>query len=157
MLLTIIQLTAHRVSVSEKFIQNCFTKVHFASASEENQETVSEPKINVEEIRGRLQTADLVPEDVSFNEYMESDANLVMCETITKDSIINNLTASKVPADDEEDDDNENCLDESEPMPFMALEALKTVDRYFRTQDNCNTILCNVSKMQQDILAREAV
>ena len=88
---------------------------------------------------------------------MEGDANLVTLETITENSIINNLTVRKVSADDEEDDDNRNCLDEPEPMHCMALEVLKTLNCYFRTQDNRNTILCNVSKRKQDILAREAI
>ena len=59
------------ISVSEKSIQNCFTKVHFASTTKENQETTSEFEINAEGIWCRLQTAGLVPEDVSFNEYVK--------------------------------------------------------------------------------------
>jgi len=65
--------------------------------------------------------------------YMEGDASLITCKTITESSIINDFAASKVPADDEEDDNDENCLNEPEPTPFIALEALKTLDRYFRT------------------------
>ena len=113
------------ISVSEMSIRNCFTKLRFASTSEENQETAIELKNTAEEIRGRLQTAGLVPEDVSLIEYVEGDANLVMQKTITESSIINDLTASKVPADEEKDND-ENCLDEPEPTPFMTVEALQT-------------------------------
>jgi len=142
------------ISVSEKSIQNCFAKVHFASTSEENQEITREPEKGV---WGRFETAVSVPQSVIFNEYVEGDVHLVSRETIKASSIRKDLTANEVPTDDEEDDDDENCLDEPEPTPFMALEVLKTLDRYFRTQDNSDTMLRNVSKMQQDILAREAV
>ena len=39
---------------------------------------------------------------------------------------------NKVPANDE-DNNNENCLDEPKPIPFMAFEEPKTLDRYFKT------------------------
>jgi len=44
------------ISVSEKYIQNCFAEVKFASTSQENQETASELKNNTVAIWGRLQT-----------------------------------------------------------------------------------------------------
>ena len=88
---------------------------------------------------------------------MESDADLITRENITESTIIDGLRASEHPADDQEDDDDkDNSLGELEPTPFSALEALKTLDRYFRKQGNSDVMLRNVSKMQQDILAREA-
>ena len=36
----------------------------------------------------------------------------------------------------------------------MALKALQTLDRYFRTQDNRNKMSRNVSTTQQDMLAK---
>ena len=113
------------------------------------------PNISTEGIWERLQAAGLVPEGFSFNEYVKSDADLITRENITESSIIDDLRASKHPADDQEDDED-NSLDELEPTPFSALEALKTLDRYFRKQGNSDVMLRNVSKMQQDILAREA-
>jgi len=131
------------IYVSEKSIQNCFAKVHFASTSEENQEITREPEKGVS---GRFQTAVSVPQSVIFNEYVEGDVHLVSSETITASSIRNDITANEVPTDDEEDDD-ENCLYEPEPTPFMALEVPKTLDRDFKAQDNSDTMLSNVSKM----------
>ena len=145
-------------SVSDMTIQNCFRKVHFVpSTSEENLETASEIDNNAEGIWERLQATGLVPESFNFNEYVEGDADLVTRETITECSIIDDLRASEHPADDQDDiDDEDNPLDEPEPTPFSALKALKTLDRYFRIQGNSDVMLRNVSKMQQDILAREA-
>ena len=145
-------------SVSDVSIQNCFRKVRFApSTSEENLETASECNNSTEGIWERLQAAGLVSEGFSFNEYVESDADLITRENITESSIIDNLRASEHPADDQQDDDDEdNSLDELEPTPFSALEALKTLDRYLRKQGNSDVMLRNVSKMQQNILAREA-
>ena len=110
------------ISVSEKSIQNCFAKVHFASTSEENQEVAREPEKGV---WGRFQTVVSVPQSVIFNEYVEGDVHLVSRETITASSIRNDLTANEVPTDDEEDDGDENCLDEPEPTPFMAFEVVR--------------------------------
>ena len=144
-------------SVSDVSIQNCFRKVRFApSTSEENMETASESNNSTEGIWERLQAAGLVSEGFSFNEYVESDADLITRENITESSIIDDLRASEHPADDQQDDDEDNSLDELEPTLFSALEALKTLDRYFRKQGNSDVMLRNVSKMQQDILAREA-
>ena len=145
-------------SVSDVSIQNCFRKVRFApSTSEENLETASQCNNSTEGIWERLQAAGLVSEGFSFNEYVESDADLITRENITESSIIDDLRASEHPADDQQDnDDEDNSLDELEPTPFSALEALKTLDRYFRKQGNSDVMLRNVSKMQQDILAREA-
>ena len=56
----------------------------------------------------------------SINEYMEDDANLFMHKTIKESNIINNLTVSKVPENNEEDDNNENCLYKPYPTPFVA-------------------------------------
>ena len=145
-------------SVSDTTIQNCFRKVRFApSTSEENLETTNESDNSAEGIWERLQVAGLVPEGFNFNEYVEGDSELITRETITEASIIDDLGASEHPADDQEDDDDEdNSLDEPGPTPFSALEAIKTLDRYYRTQGNSDVMLRNVSKMQQDILAREA-
>ena len=67
------------------------------------------------------------------------------------------ITASENPTADQEDDgDEETSQDEPEPIPFSALQALNTIDCYFRAQENSGSILSNVSKMQQEILATEA-
>ena len=121
-------------------------------------ETNSESDNNAEGIWERLQVAGLVPQGFNFNEYVEVDSDLITHETITESSIIDDLRAGEHPADDQEDDDDEdNSLDEPEPTPFSALEALKTLDRYFRAQGNSDVLLCNVSKMRQDILVRESL
>ena len=145
-------------SVTDISIQNCFRKVPFAlSTSEESMEIASESDNSADGIWKRLQAAGLVLEGFNFNEYVEHDVDLITHETITESSVINNLRASEHPTDDQEDDDDEdNFQDKPEPTPFSALEALKTLDRYFRTQDNSDVMLRNVSKLQQDILAREA-
>ena len=88
---------------------------------------------------------------------MEGDSDLITHETITESSIMDDLRASKHPADDQEDDkDEDNSLNEPEPTSFSALKALKTLDSYFKAQSNSNMLLCKVSKMRHNILAREA-
>ena len=79
-------------SVSDVSIQNCFRKVLFAPlTSEENLETASKSNNSTEGIWERLQAAGLVPEGFSFNEYVESDADLITSENITESSIIDDL------------------------------------------------------------------
>ena len=59
----------------------------------------------------------------------------------------------------ESDKDENNCQDKPGLISFpafSALEALKTLDEYFRTQADCDVMLCKVSKMRQIISAREA-
>ena len=83
----------------------------------------------------------LVSEDFSFNDYIEGDTNLVMHKTFTEDSIANNLEASEITANQEEIDHNKNCLDKQDSIPIMALEAVKTLDHYFRIKDNNQAVL----------------
>ena len=131
-------------TVSEKSIQNCFMKVGFAcSTSEENHQNGSESDNIYKGIWKRLQASGLVPEGFSFNEYIEGDANLITRETVTESTIINDLTASENPTADQEDDsDEETSQDEHEPTPFSALQALSTIDCYFRAQENSGCAIC---------------
>ena len=78
-------------------------------------------------------------------------------EIVTEISEVNNRQTIKHPVHQQEsDEDEDNCQDEPGLLSFSALEALKTLDEYFRTQADSNVMLRKVSKMRQDILAREA-
>ena len=100
-------------SVTDISIQNCFRKVRFAlSTSEESMETASEPDNSADGIWERWQAVRLVLESFNFNEYVESDADLITREAITISTVVDDLRVSKhSPGDQENDDDEDNSLD----------------------------------------------
>ena len=88
-------------SIFDTSIKNCFTKVCFApSKLEENLETASESNNNTKEIENRLQAACLGSENFNCIEYVVGDADVITRETITENSIKDNLKAREHPAED---------------------------------------------------------
>ena len=113
--------------VSETTIKNCFKKVNFIQA-EDNQ--VQEEQTEDDEVIGiweRLQAGGLIPKTFGFPDYAKSDDGLLTRKTITDTSILNELTT----VDDQEDkDDDVISVEDVQPAamsPFKALSATRSL------------------------------
>ena len=86
-------------AVSEATIKNCFKKVNFIQA-EDNQvqekQTEDDGDDEVVGIWERLQAGGLIPETLGFTDCATSDDGLLTRKTITDTSILNELTKTKM-------------------------------------------------------------
>ena len=141
--------------VSEATIKNCFKKVNFIQA-EDNQVQEEQTEDNGDDqvvgIWERLQAGGLIPETLGFTDYATSDDGLLTRETITDTNILNELTT----VDDQEDEDDDVIsIEDVQPATmstFEALSAIRQLDLFFRIRDKHEDALHLLTQLQQQAL-----
>ena len=131
--------------VSEAPIKNCFKKVNFIQAEDnqvQEEQTEDDGDDEVVGIWEKLQPSGLIPETLGFTDYATSNDGLLTRETITETSILNELTT----IDDQEDKDDDDIIpvEDVQPAamsPFEALSAARQLDLFFKSRDKHKDVL----------------
>lgn len=111
-------------SVSDKVIQNCFKKVKFMEQDEQTEVDDAEYE-EAEETWKRLKDSGLVSPTVGFAEYSAADAQVVIRETVSETSILEEIRENSMTHSEEANDDPEE--DSEAPLPPSTKEALDMV------------------------------
>lgn len=80
-----------------------------------------------------------VPEDLTFQDFLDIDENIVCMEEILDDEIIKQVLN---PDTEEQFDDDEECKAIPRPTLKEAIEWLSGLDRFFEVDDNFDMPAC---------------
>ena len=141
--------------LSKATIKNCFNKVNFLEAKDnqvQEEQTEDDGDDEVIGIWEKLQEGRVIPETLGFSDYATDDDGLLTRETITETSSLNKLTT----VDDQEDkDDDVICVEDVQPAamsPFQALSAIRQLDLFFRSRDKHKDALPSLAQLHRQAL-----
>ena len=127
----------------------------FHSELEDNLETEINVNEDTEGIWKRLLAGGFIPETFTFSEYAENDSQLQTRETITESSILDDLRTTREGTSYENDEDvSAEKVELTTSSPTEALALMRQLDKYLRSHNDSNEMLCLLEKIQQYVVRR---
>lgn len=130
--------------VKQQTIANCFRHAGFIDQSQECGESHMEmiettPESDIPDIEGI--THDVLPQGVSFEDYLSVDDAILTEDIMTDDDIIESLTPVNVSTDEFEFEQDDSPCPPDVPTPSEAIQAMKVIQRYIESLPNADTTL----------------
>lgn len=137
--------------VSSSTIANCFRKAGLTKEASSDIDPEIEESIKFD--FSEAQAQNILPEDVTFDEYVSMDDEIMTSEPITDEAIISEIKCAESIDDNlhyssetEEEDDNS---EDHNVSSIEAFNALKTVRRFVMQTENSSESLDAVDKLEE--------
>ena len=101
-----------------------------------------------------LQAGGLIPETFTFSEYRyaENDSQLQTRETITENSILDDLRTTREGTSQEDDEDVSAEVKPTSSSFTEELALMRQLDKYLRSHNDSDEMLCLLAKIQQYVV-----